>query len=140
MGEHDQYGRDKFPPNQMTKHPGFRSDTPPWAIHLYEKLVITMEGHLLVIAQQLETIMATQAEVAAKVAALTQNVADEKTVIDSLDVFLANLSKQLADLKQQVANGEVPQAIADQIDAISGAVTANKARIIGDITTNTPAA
>lgn len=115
------------------QHSGHRSDTPPWAIDLYDKLV----SHINTCT---EKIMATQAEVAAKLAALTQGVAAETEVIDAVGTLLNNLSKMIKDLQTQVANVDVPQSIADSIDAIGAAVAANKDKIAADVTANTPAA
>lgn len=87
-----------------------------------------------------ETIMTTQAEVQAKLTALTADVADETTQIGGVETLLDNLAKQLKVLQDQVANADVPKAIVDQIDALAGAVGQNKARIIDDIKKNTPPA
>jgi len=84
--------------------------------------------------------MATQADIKAKLDALTANVADEDTVIAGLETLLGNLGKMISDLKAQLANADIPQGLLDQVDAIGAAVTSQKAKIVADVVANTPAA
>lgn len=81
--------------------------------------------------------MATQAEVKEKLDALTANVADETTQIGGMETLLDNLAALIKTLQGQVAAADVPQNIVDQVDALAGAVGANKQRIIDDIKKNT---
>lgn len=87
-----------------------------------------------------EIIMATQAEVKAKLDALTADVADETTQIAGIEQVLDNLAAIITALRDAATNADVPQAIVDQIDALGAAVGGNKARIIADIQKGTPPA
>jgi hypothetical protein len=84
--------------------------------------------------------MATQAEVKAKLDALTAEVADENTVIGGLTTLVDNLSGQLNTLKANAANADIPQALMDEIDGLSTAVATGKSAIVKAVTDNTPAA
>jgi|SRR5882762_930711 len=105
---------------------------PIWAVKL-QRSVDRIEG-------KLDTIMATQADIKAKLDALTANVADLPTIEGSLETLLTNLQVIIAALKAQIANTDVPQALIDQVDALSAAVSTHKQKIIDDVTANTPAA
>ena len=84
--------------------------------------------------------MATQAELKAKLDAVAANVADEDTVISSVETLLTNLGTLITDLRNQLANAAVPQALLDQADAIATVVTNQKAKLAADVVANTPAA
>lgn len=106
-----------------------------------DRLINQVAGLKLMLNQiitQEKTVMATQADVKTKLDALTADVADETTQIGGVEQVLDNLETLLKSLQGQVANADVPQAIVDQIDALAGAVSGNKARIIADIQKNTP--
>lgn len=108
----------------------------PWRYAPAYALALRDQQGVIII--KLETIMASQADVKAKLDALTANVADETTKIAGIETVLDNLATIIADLKTQVANADVPQAIVDQIDALDAAIGQNKQRIVDDINKNTP--
>jgi hypothetical protein len=119
-------------PLEINIHHHFPSDMiPAWA----KKLQVSVDQ----VNGKLDTVMTTQAQVMEKVVALTANVAADDDMISGFETFLANLAKQMADLKAQIANADVPQGIADGIDAIGQAVTTHRDRIVADIKANTPA-
>lgn len=82
--------------------------------------------------------MATQAQVREKLTALLANVADETSKLEGIEKLLENLSTQIKALQDQIANADVPQDIADSVDAIGAAVDQGKQRILDDINKNTP--
>lgn len=110
-------------------HGGHGDEVPPWLATLTD-LIQTNQ----------EVLMATQAEVKAKLDALTADVADEASVIGSVETLLTNLQALIQQLKDAATNAQVDPAIVSQIDALAGAVGANKARIAADVAANTPAA
>lgn len=72
MGQFDSYGADKFPPlPRSSPNPGFHSDTPAWAIHLFAKL----ESHIT------RTIMTAKDDLLAAAAALIKEAQDDFTVL-----------------------------------------------------------
>lgn len=90
------------------------------------------------LSKQMETLMATQAQVREKLTALLANVADETSKLEGIEKLLENLSTQIKALQDQIANADVPQDIADSVDAIGAAVDQGKQRILDDINKNTP--
>lgn len=89
------------------------------------------------LSKQMETLMATQAQVREKLTALLANVADETSKLEGIEKLLENLSTQIKALQDQIANADVPQAIVDAVDVISAAVDQGKQRILDDINKNT---
>lgn len=89
------------------------------------------------LSKQMETLMATQAQVREKLTALLANVADETSKLEGIEKLLENLSTQIKALQDQIANADVPQDIADSVDAIGAAVDQGKQRILDDINKNT---
>jgi len=64
-------------------------------------------------------------------------VADERTVIASLEAFINGLKAQLA---AALAGADLSPVVAAKVEAIFVAVAANRAAISAAIVTNTPAA
>ena len=84
--------------------------------------------------------MSNVEQVKAVLAAVSQDVADEHTVIGSVEVLLKNLADQIAALKAAAEDVSVPQDVVDMISALQTAVDANKTQLAGDVAANTPAA
>jgi len=89
---------------------------------------------------KMDTLMAKHDEVMASLNAVSANVADEKTVIGSVETLLANLAAQIKALQDAAVNADIPQDIVDGIAALSQAIADNKTQLANDVAANTPAA
>ena len=87
-----------------------------------------------------ELIMATVAELKAALDTLSAKVAAETDVVQSVETLLQGLTTMIADLRAQLAAAGVPQAILDQVAALSTAVDGMSTQLAKDVTDNTPAA
>ena len=87
-----------------------------------------------------DSIMATVAELQAALTALSAKVAAETDIVQSVETLLNGLTAMIADLKTQLAAAGVPQAVLDQVAALSTAVDGMSTQLSADVTKNTPAA
>lgn len=96
------------------------------------------------ILAQVGEIMANTKDVQAKVDELTQKVADETTVEESIIELVTGLKAQVGDLRTQladaIANGADPaalQAVVDGLSSLETTVDTNKQKIADAVTANT---
>ena len=88
--------------------------------------------------------MATLAEIQEKIAKQTADIAEQKTVEQSIITLLGQVVQQGKDLATQLAaaiaanDPAALQAVADELDANNTALEANTADIAAAVTANTP--
>lgn len=106
--------------------------------------VTRLETYTFRLALQGEKLMATQADVQAKLDALHDDVESETSVVDSVETLLTGQTEMLQDLKKQLqdaVDAADPAALAMTIvalDQITTTQTANRKRVIAAVLANTP--
>lgn len=124
----------------MSHHPQ------PHVFHVDEGFEQSVLKALSALLTQGSKIMATLADIQAKLKTLTDDVTAENTVIESAETLLTGLSQQITALAAQlaaaVANNDPAglQAAADAADALATTVTAKTSELAAAVTANTPAA